>query len=138
VQYYGMPIYFNFSVAGGNGIYAWTDLQAYTVIGSVSYTNGIIASANASSTESLDNAAQFPAGSMASFFDAPGQPTKDRIGTVNGAVLSFAFSLQASVSSGGQSVPCPVVAWSAGLNWSTNKKRRTVQGSDSVQTQPTP
>jgi RHS repeat-associated protein len=133
---FDMPINFNFTASGGTGSYSWSDTQTYSVSGYITYQKGII-NAAATGTESLNNVGT---GASASFFDAPGQSSKSsRFGKTLAASLDFSFSLSVSVTSGDQTVDCPVVNWSATLNWSTNKRGKPiVTGIDTVQTPPTP
>jgi hypothetical protein len=133
-KYWGMPINLNFAATGGNGTYTWSDTQLVNQSGFVSYSNGIIEdlSLYPSSYESLDNAAKNPTGSSASYYDAPGQPLKAHNGTVVLADIVLNFWLYVTVTSGDQTVQCPIVAWQATQSWATINGKLKITGQDTV------
>jgi RHS repeat-associated protein len=130
---FDMPIHFNFRATGGNGTYTWSNTQTYTQTGYTSYSDGRIdpfTNPPLTGSESLDFERT---GSTARLFDAPGLPARASTGgTVVLAHINWSFTLRVTVSSGGQTVDCPVVNWSATLDWTTEGRRRRVTGQASV------
>jgi hypothetical protein len=122
------PIYFNFSAGGGDGVYDWSDTQMIVETGALLYKgNPISVTVDPSVVyESLTNygtpGSATPVGSAnlptASFYDSPGQRSKDRIGTIVSAFLQWTATLYVQVDG----VPCGSVSWNATLTWQRGKK----------------
>jgi len=119
---YDMPIYFNFTATGGDGIYNWDDKQQFSEVGSVIYKgSNIPVAVNASGYESLTNygtpnstSPSVANSRNASFYDAPGQASVDpAFGKTVSAVLSWTFTLNVHVDG----VSCGSVSWGASLMW---------------------
>jgi hypothetical protein len=133
-DYFGMPISLNFTATGGNGTYTWSDTQLVNQSGFVSYSNGIVEdlSIYPSFYESLTNTAKPRTGSVANFYDAPGEPYKAHGGTVVLADIVLNFWLFVAVTSGDQTVECPIIAWQATQTWATIKGKLVITGQDTV------
>jgi RHS repeat-associated protein len=131
---YYAPIYFNFTASGGDGVYQWADTQRILVSGTLLYKGSSIPVTVGPEFryESLTNygtpLSTTPVGSgnlpTASFFDAPGQPSKDAIGQVVAAFVTWSASLTVQVDG----VPCGSVNWSATLTWQRGKKPQIAFG----------
>jgi len=140
---YHIPIYLNFVAShGSNGIYTWSDTQTVNVSGTVTWSDGTnidLSTLPRDQAESLVNAAANPAGSSASFFDAPGFSLHKPDGaTIVSAIVTWNFELQVSVSSGTQQTDCPIVWWSASLTRRTVNGKPVVTGSARIIVGPTP
>jgi RHS repeat-associated protein len=131
---YYMPGNFNFTASGGTDGYIWSDVQTVTRSGTITYSNGVTLTIPSNpTTESLDNVSKTPTGAGASFFDSPGLATKTPSGLgIVSATVTWIFSLQVSVSSGGQTVKCDPVSWTASLTWKTVKGKPDASGSAKV------
>jgi RHS repeat-associated protein len=135
---YYMPIWFNFTVTGGDGIYVFSDTQQFQETGSAVYSSSpnIPVSLNASGYESLTNTGTavsftpYTGSSLttASFEDAPGQPNNDPgLGKTLAAQINWTFTLNVQVDG----VSCGSVSWMASLSWPRKGKK---SGSDTVGT----
>jgi RHS repeat-associated protein len=144
---YHMPVNFNFTATGGSGTYAWSNTQTVNVIGTITWSDGAsvdLSRLPRNQRERLSNQTTPASSPRASFFDAPGLAATrrnaqgDPVGTVVSASINWSFSLQVSVSSGGETVNCPTVSWSAMMRWRTVDGRPVVTGNATVITRPTP
>jgi hypothetical protein len=129
---YYMPVFFDFTASGGTGTYTWSNVQVVVEMGSISWSNGSgLVVLPIPTIESLVNTDP-PTDSSASFFDAPGlaiAPLNSPGGVfVSSANLSWSAALLVTVSSGDQTIYCPLETWSASLNWRRIAGRPVVHG----------
>ena len=118
---YHMPIYLNFYASGGSGSYNWRGVQNVVESGQIDYGSGVffnLANIPPFTEPPYYNQASPPTGPSAEFFDAPGLASTSLLyGTVAFAEITWQFTFNATVSSGGATVNCPTVSWSATLIW---------------------
>jgi RHS repeat-associated protein len=133
---YGLhtPINFNFTASGGNNSYRWSNTNTFVITGSVYYSTNTTLPLTTTGADpgGLTNAGNPPTGPNASFYDAPGIPLFQPAGRVVAAVELFNATLQVTVSSGGQTVQCPTVAWQAFFFEQTVNGKLTSTGQASV------
>lgn len=113
---YYLPIKFIFTATGGTGVYTWTETQTFIETLNATYTNGSVNQ----TWDNTDYALQSSfLGPYATYSDSPGVNKNSPWGTVISASWAEDFTLNVSVSSGGQTVNCPTVFWQATETWKT-------------------
>jgi hypothetical protein len=148
---YYFPTLFNFQASGGAGpgTYQWSNTQVYFNISVIFYNSSRPQPPSVVDigTETLvwgnNGPAVAPPSSNVAAFDSPGLAAigpKVGQGAVNSAFVTISFWLFVSVSSGGQTVDCPIVTWNIELTWlpggGTNHSLISCQ--ETIYTPPTP
>jgi RHS repeat-associated protein len=137
---YHAPVHLKFSGAGGNGTYTWGNTQSVKISGSVTYSDGFeVPDLGAAFGPIPDETLRDESGPglKASFFDAPGvsfairRPNGNQA-TVQSANVTWDLTLRVTVSSGSQTVHCPVVQWRVNINIRTVRGRPVVSGGAQV------
>jgi RHS repeat-associated protein len=129
---YGLPTQLTFSAQGGTGSYTWTETQ--TVVRYLTNPNNVITLLNSGTDGPLywsaGGSTTPPTTSTASVFDAP-----STVVFPAGNTITWLFTLQLTVSSGGQTIKCPAVWWNAQISFNSSGG---VSGVSWSTTQPTP
>jgi RHS repeat-associated protein len=120
-----LPDTFTFTASGGTGPYSWFEEQEVYTVGTVVNSAGNLLTINNFKTDkpllyvnSPTNPTapvSNPTGAVVSLYDAPGLPLNQGGFSFATASVFFYFYLYVSVSSGGQTVGCPPVLWSANV-----------------------
>ena len=139
-----IPITFDFTASGGSGGYTWSNVQygiragtgatASQLLSFYSIIYETLQYANGTVTTATNTTYSSPTGSTAFVYDAPGVPIIQNGSPLNWATIVAVFSLQVTVSSGGQTVNCPTVYWDYILNISTQNGQIVASGGAQVWT----
>jgi RHS repeat-associated protein len=128
---YAVPVTLSFSATGGNGAYQWTVGQAGVKGGYITDSNGTYYEPQGPRQDIVMPGQVVKSGSGVSFTDTPGIGNS-RGSTVISADVTWWWTVSVSVSSGGQTVECPEVAWTANVNWKTVSGQSVITSSSSA------
>jgi RHS repeat-associated protein len=126
------PVTLNYNATGGTGQYQWSVTQTVSLTGSITYSNGYIyQEPNGTANDNVFPGELSTRGSTLSFSDTPGIGNSPGASIVS-ANITWNFKTTVSVTSGGQTVQCPQIAWTTNVNWKTVRGRPVVRGSARV------
>jgi hypothetical protein len=114
IKNYSISLYFQFTATGGNGRYVWSNTNTFVQTGLQSFNTGAVAPPEPSGIDPGGIYIFSQSGNTVIFGDQPGVPLVQPLGTVTAAAILQTFDLQATVTSGTQTVQCPTV-WSETL-----------------------